>query len=67
MKCRRASANLEFERAALLARSNHGSEERHRPVENRTETPAGEIHAQLRPPAFAGLNLSLGIRNGHLP
>ena len=32
-----ASANLEFERAALAARPDHGSEKRHRPNENRAE------------------------------
>ena len=50
-----ASANLEFERAALAARSDHGSKKRHRPNEDRTKTQAGEIHPRRRPPPFAGL------------
>ncbi len=38
-----ASANLEFERAALAPRPDHGGEERHRPDEDRAEAEASEI------------------------
>ena len=50
-----ASANLEFERAALVARPDHGSKKRHRPNENRAEAQAGEIHPRFRPASFPGL------------
>lgn len=38
-----ASANLEFERAALLRDQIMEVKERHRPDENRAETQAGEV------------------------
>ena len=48
-----------------VARSNHGSKERHRANENRTETPAGEIHAQQRATTLAGISCDLGAPGSH--
>ncbi len=52
-----ASANLEFERAALLRDQIMEVKTRHGPDEDRAEAQAGEIHPRLRPPPLAGLNL----------
>ena len=51
-----AAANLEYERAALAARSNRRTQSRHRHFQDRAQAQAGEIHAQLRPAPLARLS-----------
>ena len=49
-----AAANLEYERAALIARPDHGAQERLRHREDRAETASGEIWRRQNGAVFEG-------------